>query len=95
LRYQPEDLARIEVFHDGHSAGIAKPFVIGRHTAKAVPQAARPDPVPTGIDYLGMVAAAHDAEIVGSISYANIPPFKPPDDNHNDSEDTGDVEEQR
>jgi hypothetical protein len=27
-----------------------------------VPQAARPDPDPTGIDYLGLVAAAHDEE---------------------------------
>jgi hypothetical protein len=27
---------------------------------RAVPQAARPDPDPTGIDYLGLVAAAHD-----------------------------------
>ena len=82
LRYQPEDLERIEVFLDGHPAGIAKPFVIGRHAAKAVPQAARPDPIPTGIDYLGMVAAAHDAEIVGAISYANIPPFAPHDDDN-------------
>ena len=29
---------------------------------RAVPQAARPDPAPTGIDYLGLVAAAHDEE---------------------------------
>jgi putative transposase len=79
LRYQPEDLARIEVFHDGHPAGIAKPFVIGRHAAKAVPQAARLEPAPTGIDYLGMVAAAHDAEVVGAISYANIPLFETDD----------------
>ena len=27
---------------------------------RAVPQAARPDPDPTGIDYLGLVAAAHE-----------------------------------
>ena len=27
---------------------------------RAVPQAARPDPAPTGIDYPGMVAAAHE-----------------------------------
>ena len=29
---------------------------------RAVPQAARPDPDPTGIDYLGLVAAAHEEE---------------------------------
>jgi hypothetical protein len=31
-----------------------------RHVHRAVPQAARPDPDPTGIDYLGLVAAAHE-----------------------------------
>ena len=30
---------------------------------RAVPQAARPDPDPTGIDYLGLVATAHDEEV--------------------------------
>ena len=98
LRYQPEDLERIEVFHDGRPAGTAKPFVIGHHAAKTVPQAARPDPPPTGIDYLGMVAAAHDAEIVGAISYANIALFTPHDDNdhhHHDIADDNDQEEQR
>ena len=95
LRYQPEDLARIEVFHDGRPAGIAKPFVIGRHTAKAVPQAARPVPASTGIDYLGMVAAAHDAEIVGAISYANIG-FATQDDSHDqEHDDDHSIEEQR
>ena len=36
------------------------PFVTRRHVHRAVPQATRPQPPPTGIDYLGMVAAAHD-----------------------------------
>lgn len=60
LRYVPEDLARIDVFYEGNPAGVATPFVIGRHTHRAVPQAARPAPTPTGVDYLGMVAAAHE-----------------------------------
>jgi hypothetical protein len=29
---------------------------------RAVPQAARPAPDPTGVDYLGLVAAAHEEE---------------------------------
>ena len=29
---------------------------------RAVPQATRPQPAATGIDYLGLVAAAHDEE---------------------------------
>jgi putative transposase len=60
LRYDPEDLTRIEVFLDGRPAGTATPFVTRRHVHRAVPQAAPPAPAPTGIDYLGLVAAAHD-----------------------------------
>ena len=61
LRYDPEDLTRIEVYLDGKPAGAAVPFVTRRHVHRAVPQAARPDPDPTGVDYLGLVAA-HDEE---------------------------------
>ncbi|MGE5289750.1 MAG: DDE-type integrase/transposase/recombinase [Micromonosporaceae bacterium] len=62
LRYDPEDLSRIDVYLDGRPAGTATPFVTRRHVHRAVPQAARPAPAPTGIDYLGLVAAAHDNE---------------------------------
>jgi putative transposase len=63
LRYAPEDLTRIDVFLDGKPAGTATPFITRRHVHRAVPQAARPDPPATGIDYyLGLVAAAHDEE---------------------------------
>lgn len=62
LRYDPEDLTRIDVFLDGRPAGVARPFVVRRHVHHAVPQAARPEPAATGIDYLGLVAAAHDHE---------------------------------
>ena len=62
LRYDPEDLTRIEVFLDGRPAGAAVPFVTRRHVHRAVPQAARPAPAATGIDYLALVAAAHDDE---------------------------------
>ena len=40
LRYDPEDLSVIDVFFEGSPAGVATPFVIGRHTHRAVPQAA-------------------------------------------------------
>jgi putative transposase len=62
LRYDPEDLSRIEVFLDGKPAGAATPFITRRHVHRAVPQATRPEAAPTGIDYLGLVAAAHDEE---------------------------------
>jgi len=62
LRYDPEDLTRIDVWLDGKAAGAAVPFITRRHVHRAVPQAARPEPDPTGVDYLGLVAAAHDEE---------------------------------
>jgi putative transposase len=62
LRYDPEDLSQIDVYLDGRPAGKAVPFVTRRHVHRAVPQAATPGPDPTGIDYLALVAAAHDDE---------------------------------
>ena len=48
-------------------------MVIGRHTHPQVPQAARPAPTPTGIDYLGLVQAAHQDATIGSIAYRDLP----------------------
>lgn len=62
LRYRPEDLRRIDVFYEGKRVGAATPFVISRHVHRAVPQASQPAPARTGIDYLGLVQAAHEAE---------------------------------
>jgi putative transposase len=75
LRYDPADLSHVEVFFGGRPAGVATPFVIGRHSHRRVPQAARPPAPSTGVDYLGLVAAAHDREVVGSISFAQAPLF--------------------
>lgn len=75
LRFDPENLTAIDVFAEGRPVGVATPLVIGRHTHKAVPQAARPAPEATGVDYLGLVAAAHEAETVGPISFADVPLF--------------------
>lgn len=76
LRYDPEDLSRIDVFFDAKPAGVATPFVIGRHTHRAVPQAKRPEPKATGVDYLGMVASAHEeAAATGSIDFSQLQMF--------------------
>jgi putative transposase len=82
LRYDPEDLSRLDVFYEGKPAGVAVPFVIGRHTHRAVPQAARPAPTPTGIDYLGLIAAAHE-EAAGTgmkIDFTQLAMFSLADD---------------
>ncbi len=75
LRYHPEDLTAIEVFLDGKPAGAATPFITRRHVHRAVPQAARPEPAATGVDYLGLVAAAHE-EAAGTgakIDFTRLP----------------------
>jgi putative transposase len=75
LRFDPENMARVGVYDNGAPAGVAVPFVIGRHVHPAVPQAA-PTPVPDGpgVDYLGLVAAAHSEALgEGSISYRSLP----------------------
>jgi len=74
LRYDPEDLTRIDVFLGGAPAGVARPFITRRHVHPAVPQAIRPEPAATGVDYLGLVQAAHE-EATGTgtpIDYARL-----------------------
>ena len=81
LRYDPEDLGRIDIFYEAKPAGVATAFVIGRHTHRAVPQAARPAATPTGIDYLGLVAAAHE-EAAGTgmkVDFSQLAIFELPD----------------
>ena len=63
LRFDPEDLTLLEVYWEGHPAGQAIPFILGRHVHRQVPQAQPPaPPAPTGVDYLRLVLAAHDAD---------------------------------
>ena len=94
-RYDPEDLSRLDVFVEGRPAGVATPLVIGRHTHPAVPQAARPVPEPTGIDYLGLVAAAHEEATAGPIAYREVPLFGEADDGDGEHHDDGRVEATR
>ena len=77
VRFDPEDLSQVDVYDNGALAGPAAPFVIGRHVHPAVPQAAPAPPeadAGPGVDYLGLVAAAHvEAMGEGSISYRRLP----------------------
>ena len=88
LVFDPFDLTDIEVRFEGRAMGKAVAVRIGRHVhPKARPDAA-PAPVPTGIDYLSLVAARREAELAGTpIDYAAMA----------DADDTGpdDAEEDR
>ena len=93
LVFDPFDLTSIEVRFDGRFMGHAVPLRISRHThPKARPDAV-PPPVPTGIDYLSLLAARRAAETGGKrIDFANL--AKQHDANHDeqtDIDDTGEV----
>jgi putative transposase len=60
LVFDPFDLARIEVRHNGKPMGLARPRIIGRHVhRKARAEQPTSPPPPTGIDYLHLVETEH------------------------------------
>ena len=82
LIFDPFDLASIEVRWQGNPAGQAVPHLIGRHAhPKARPEQPAPPAPATGIDYIGLIDAAHDTRLAaGAISFAGLsdPPPSPP-----------------
>jgi putative transposase len=73
LVFDPFDLTRIEVRYQHRPLGLAVPLRIGRHTHPQARREAQPPPVPSGIDYLGLLAAQRDAELAGRpIDYAEL-----------------------
>ena len=73
LRFRPEDLFAIEVWHGGHQVGWAEPRRIARHVHRqAPPPPPAVPPARTGIDYLGQVLADHEATIAGPIAYREL-----------------------
>jgi putative transposase len=74
LVFDPFDLASIEVRWQGRPAGQAIPHVIGRHAhPKARPEQPAPPAPASGIDYMGLIDAAHDTGLAGgAISFAGL-----------------------
>ena len=81
LVFDPFDLTFLRVRVDGHDAGTASPFQINRHShPKARPEVPAEPPKPTtGIDYLGLIDAAHTAELAERVNYAALTDAEPPD----------------
>ena len=74
LRFDANDLGRVEVYSEGQPFGGAVPYVIGRHVQRQVPPPVTPNPSPpTGVDYLGLVLAAHEHETLGEIAFRDLP----------------------
>jgi putative transposase len=73
LLFDPFDLTRIEVRYQQRPFGLAVPLRIGRHTHPQARRHLEPAAAPTGIDYLGLLAAQRDAELGGHrIDYAQL-----------------------
>ena len=72
--FDPFDLTRIEVRWRSKPYGLAVPRQIGRHAhPKARPeQPAAAPPAATGVDYLGILAAEHDAAQRRRINYGAL-----------------------
>ena len=74
LRFDPNDLAHLDVYFEGRPFGSAVPYVIGRHVHRQVPPTLPPTaPPPTGVDYLGLVLAAHEEQTLGEIAFRDLP----------------------
>ena len=70
--FDPFDLTTVEIRFQGRSMGRGLPVTIGRHSHPQARPEATPAPAPTGIDYLGLLAERREAELAGSISYAQL-----------------------
>ena len=68
--FDPFDLTTVEIRFQGRSMGQGLPVSIGRHSHPQARPEAAPAPAPTGIDYLGLLAERREAELAGSINYA-------------------------
>ena len=71
--FDPFDLTEVEIRFKGRSMGAGIPVVTRRHSHPQARPEAAPAPSPTGIDYLGLVASRHEAELARAINYAELP----------------------
>jgi putative transposase len=73
LVFDPFDLTTVEVRVAGIPAGTALPHHISRHAhPKARPETPLAPPPATGIDYAGLLNAAHQAELAQKVNYAAL-----------------------
>jgi putative transposase len=75
LVFDPFDLTTIEVRLHGKPMGLAIPHRIGRHAhPKAKPEQPEPPAPGSGIGYLKLIDAAHQAELADRVNYAAFTP---------------------
>jgi len=71
--FDPFDLTCVEIRFQGRAMGKGVPVVTSRHSHPQARPEAAPPAAPSGIDYLGLVAARHEAEVARAINYAQLP----------------------
>ncbi len=96
LVFDPFDLTRIEVRHNGKPAGLATPQVIGRHVHRKAraEHSAPPPPPPTGIDYLHLVETAHARSDARRINFTALTSKGSPDPAGPDRQDPAQDDQQ-
>ncbi|MEU5943891.1 DDE-type integrase/transposase/recombinase [Micromonospora sp. NPDC047548] len=73
LVFDPFDLTNIEIRCNGKPMGLAIPHRIGRHAhPKAKPETPEAPPPASGIGYLKLVDAAHQAELADRVNYTAL-----------------------
>lgn len=71
--FDPFAMDRVEVRFQGRPMGAGVPQRISRHAHPKARTDAAPPPAPaSGIDYLGLVAARHEAELARAINYSQL-----------------------
>jgi putative transposase len=71
--FDPFALDTVEIRYQGRPMGPGVPHRIRRHSHPNARPDTQPAPPPaTGIDYLGLVAARHDAELAKAINYSQL-----------------------
>ena len=91
--FDPFDLGAVEIRFQGRSMGAGVPVLIGRHAHPQARPDAVPPPAPTGIDYLGLLADRHQAELARAINYTQLalPDELLPKPRHNPAHDNTDT----
>lgn len=73
LRFDPFDLSRIELFFQGESFGGAKPYILKRGAHPGAKKTIEIAPAPkSGIDYLALLRAEHEASLDKEIPYRKL-----------------------
>lgn len=83
LVFDPFDLTRIQVRHQGRAMGVAVPYRIARHSHPRARAEAdlvgAGESAPSGINYLDLIVTAHEEHLAAGVNYAALSTRTEPD----------------